>query len=79
MAMEAFYFFTEDKDVAYALWSVVDYLNIYGSKYTTNEKIESFGFTITGETDTSMDLTMNGVKIHWEWGDDIEGSNFYFE
>ncbi|MBR1989650.1 MAG: chitobiase/beta-hexosaminidase C-terminal domain-containing protein, partial [Firmicutes bacterium] len=71
MVMEAFYFFTEDKDVAYALWSVVDYLNIYGSKYTTNEKIESFGFTITGETDTSMDLTMNGVKIHWEWGDDI--------
>lgn len=78
MVMESFYFFTEDKDVAYALWSVVDYLNIYGSKYTTNEKIESFGFEITGETDTSMDLTMNGVKIHWEWGDDISGSNFYF-
>lgn len=78
MVMESFYFFTKDKDVAYALWSVVDYLNIYGSKYTTNEKIESFGFEITGETDTSMDLTMNGVKIHWEWGDDISGSNFYF-
>lgn len=38
MVMESFYFFTEDKDVAYALWSVVDYLNIYGSKYTTNKK-----------------------------------------
>lgn len=78
MVMESFYFFTEDKDVAYALWSVVDYLNIYGSKYTTNKKIESFGFAITGETDTSMDLAMNGVKIHWEWGDDISGNNFYF-
>ena len=78
MVMESFYFFTEDKDVAYALWSVVDYLNIYGSKYTTNKKIESFGFTITGETDTSMDLTMNGVKIHCEWGDNVSGSNFYF-
>lgn len=78
MAMESFYFFTEDKDVAYALFGVVDYLSIYGSKYTTVEKIESFGFDVTKETDTSIDMTMNDVKIHWEWGDDISGNNFYF-
>lgn len=78
MVMEAFYFFTEDRDVAYALWNVVDYLNINGSAATTVAVVEGFGFTCSNETNNGIDLSMNGVHIRWEWGAQGAGDTFYF-
>ena len=75
MVMEAFYFFTKDKDVAYALWSVVDYMSINGAAATTVPVVEGFGFTCSNETSNGIDLAMNGIHIRWEWGG---GNTFYF-
>ena len=76
MVMEAFYFFSGDKDVAYALWSVVDYMSINGAAATTVPVVEGFGFTCSNETSNGIDLTMNGINIRWEWGG---GNTFYFK
>lgn len=75
MVMEAFYFMCGDKDVAYALWNVVDYMSINGAAATTVPVVEGFGFTCSNETSNGIDLTMNGIHIRWEWGG---GNTFYF-
>ena len=75
MVMEAFYFFTKDKDVAHALWNVVDYMSINGAAATTVPVVEGFGFTCSNETSNGIDLAMNGIHIRWEWGG---GNTFYF-
>ena len=67
MVMEAFYYACGDRDVAYALWSLNDFLAINGSAATTVEKIESFGFSTSNETNSSITLSMNGVNIVWNW------------
>ena len=74
MVMEAFYYACGDRDVAYALWSLNDFLAINGSAATTVEKVESFGFTTSNETNSSITLSMNGVNIVWSWGG---GSNWF--
>ena len=76
MVMEAFYFFSGDKDVAYALWNVVDYMSINGATATTVPIVEGFGFTCSNETSNGIDLTMNGINVRWEWGG---GNTFYFK
>lgn len=65
MVMEAFYYACGDREVAYALWSVNDFLAINGSAATTVEKVESFGFTTSNETSDSIVLSMNGIDILW--------------
>ena len=67
MVMEAFYYACGDREVAYALWSVNDFLAINGSAATTVEKVESFGFTTSNETSDSIVLSMNGIDILWRW------------
>lgn len=76
VVMETFYFICGDKEVAYALWSVIDFMSIYGPDATTVEKVESFGFTVSNETDHSIDLSMKGVNIRWEWDSDENWFHF---
>lgn len=76
MVLEAFYYACGDRNVAYALWSVVDYMSINGAAATTVDVIERFGLKTSNETNTSIDLSMNGINIHWEWGNG--GNIFYF-
>lgn len=76
MVLEAFYYACGDREVAYALWSVVDYMSINGSAATTVSVIEGFGLKTANETNNSIDLSMNGVNIRWEWGNG--GNIFYF-
>ncbi len=78
MMMEAILYLTGDREVAYALWHVIDFMSINGSDKTTAEKIESFGFKTSNETSTSIELTMKNTHIFWEWGEGIKGNNFYF-
>ena len=78
MVMEAFYYACGDRDVAYALWSVVDFLQINGSAATTVEKVESFGFTTSNETNSSITLSMNGVNIIWEYPSGSSSNYFTF-
>lgn len=78
MIMEAILYQTGDREVAYALWHVIDFMYINGSDKTTPKKIESFGFKCANETSTSIELTMKNTHIFWEWGEGIDGNNFYF-
>ncbi len=78
MIMEAILYQTGDREVAYALWHVIDFMYINGSDKTTPEKIESFGFKTANETPTSIELNMKNTHILWEWGEGINGNNFYF-
>ena len=59
MVLEAFCFFTQDKNVAYALWSWVDAMNINGSANS-----EDFGFKdVSWENGVGGVITMNGHDI----------------
>jgi len=78
LTMEAFYYLTNDRYVAKALWEVVDYMFIFGPEATTAEVIEYFGFRVENETSTSVDLYMNNIHVRWEWGNGINGNNFFF-
>ena len=77
MVMEAFYFMCGDKDVAYSLFNVVDYMSINGNTIS-NDKIESFGFTWSNETSSSIELSMNGVNILWTWYNGVGSDTFWF-
>ena len=78
MVMEAFYFMTGDREVAYALWSAVDYLNVAGGGSISNDKLEAMGFTLSNETSRSIEMVMNGVHIYWEWPAGSTSNIFYF-
>ena len=78
MVMEAFYFMTGDREVAYALWSAVDYLNVAGGGSISNDKLEAMGFTLSNETSRSIEMVMNGVHIYWEWPAGTTSNIFYF-
>ena len=78
MVMEAFYYACGDRDVAYALWSLVDFLSINGPAATDAEKVQSFGFSLSNETSNSLDISMNGTTIHWSWGAAGAGDTFSF-
>ena len=78
LTMEAFYYLTNDRHVAKALWEVVDYMFIFGPEATTAEVLEYFGFRVENETSTSVDLYMNNIHVRWEWGNGINGNNFFF-
>lgn len=75
LVLEAFYYMTGDREVAKALWNVVDYMSINGAAATTVSVVEGFGFTCSNETSNGINLSMNGVDIRWEWGG---GNTFYF-
>jgi len=62
--LEAFYFFTGDKEVSYALWSWVDAKNINGRANTIN-----FGFRDVRETDSGLVIEINGIEIEVIRGD----------
>ena len=79
MVMEAIYLLTGDREVAYALWHVIDFQSINGSAATTAEKIESFGFKVSNETENSVDLEMKNTKIFWVWNNGINKNTFYFD
>ena len=78
MVMEAFYYACGDRYVAYALWSLVDFLNINGPDATDAEKVQSLGFSLSNETSNSLDISMNGTTIHWSWGAAGAGDTFSF-
>lgn len=79
VALEGMRYLCGDKEVASALWKVVDYAAIHGNNgEISNEQVEAFGFTLSNETETSIDLHMNGQTIHWTWGTG-DGNYFYFE
>lgn len=77
-ALEAMRYLSGDKQLASALWRVLDYMYIFGSDATTPALIETFGFTVSNETETSIDLSMNGQTVHWTWGTGM-GNYFYFD
>ena len=67
MVMESFYYACGDRDVAYALWSLMDHLAINGPSSMTDEVINGFGFSISNETSDRLTLSMNGFDIVWKW------------
>ena len=72
LVMEAFCYFTKDKNVAYALWSWIDAMNING---TANS--DDFGFKDVSWTDgVGGVITMNGINITVVDAD--KGTTFYF-
>lgn len=70
MVMEAFYFFTKDKDVAHALWSWIDAANING-----NASSSKFGFTDVG----SSSISMNGIVIEVEYNSATKETTLWFQ
>ena len=77
-AFEAFYFATEDREVAQAIWHVVDLANISGRDKVTDAKLKSFGFNKVERSGSSVTMEIKGIRVIWEWGADINGDNFYF-
>ena len=77
LVLESFYYMTGDREVAKALWDVVDYLNINGGSIS-NDRLESMGFSLSNETASSIEMTMNGVHIYWEWPAGTASNIFYF-
>lgn len=74
VVLEAFYYMTGDRQVAKALWDIIDYMNINGTTIS-EEKVESMGFIIKSQTSSGAVISMNGVDIEWFWdGAEI----FYF-
>ena len=71
MVMEAFYFFTGDKDVAYALFSWCDAKNING--YANSD---DFGFRDVTWSNGSGVVTMNGINI--EVDNSTPGQTIYY-
>jgi len=71
MVMEAFYFFTGDKNVAYALWSWVDAQSINGSANSDN-----YGFRDVEKTANGWVIEMNGVQIEFDTSG--TGTTYYF-
>ena len=62
--LEAFYYFTGSKDVAYRLWSVVDSIGINGASNTSGA---TYGFTETSINSTSAKLTYGSYEIVLDW------------
>ena len=75
VVLEGMRYLIGDAKVASALWQMVDYMEIHGPEATTVAFVESLGFKTSNETNTSIDLSMNGHTIHWDW--EIK-NNFYF-
>lgn len=75
VALEGMRYLSGDKEVASALWRVVDYMSMHSGNIP-NDRIEYFGFSVSNETSNSIDLTMNGQTIHWVAKTD--GNYFYF-
>ena len=72
MVMEAFYFFSGDKDVAYALWSWIDAMEINGRANSDN-----YGFRDVVWNDSQKIIEMNGIQIEYVPGNG-KGNTFYF-
>ena len=62
--LEAFYYFTGSKDVAYRLWSVVDSIGINGASNTSGA---TYGFTESSINSTSAKLTYGSYEIVLDW------------
>lgn len=75
VVLEGMRYLIGDAKVASALWRLVDTLEIQGTASMTDEFIESLGFTLGAETNSSLDLSMNGHTIHWTWS---TNNYFYF-
>lgn len=69
--MEAVYFFTKDKDVAYALFSWIDAKNINGRANS-----DDFGFRDVTWSNGSGVITMNGINI--EVDNSTPGQTIYY-
>lgn len=76
VVLEGLRYLSGDKEVASALWRVMDYVGVHGSNATTVAVVEGFGFKCSNETSNSIDLTMNGQTIHWTW--EAVDNYFYF-
>ena len=70
--MEAFYFFTKDKDVAYALFSWTDAAAINNGDADSN----NFGFTDVRATANGGVIKMNGIQIEADFSDN--SYTYYF-
>lgn len=71
ITMEAFYFMCGDKDVAFALWSWVDAMEINGRANSDN-----YGFHDVVWNDSQKIIEMNGIQIEYVPGSN--GNTFYF-
>lgn len=72
LVMEAFCYFTKDKNVAYALWSWIDASNINGTANSND-----FGFQdVSWEEGVGGVITMNGINITVV--EEGEGTTYYF-
>ena len=71
MVMEAFYFFSGDKDVAYALWAWIDADNI-----NKGANSNDFGFSDVRATANGGVIEMNGVQIEVDFSG--TGTTYYF-
>lgn len=77
VALEGMRYLSGDKEVASALWRLVDYMYVHHTEIP-NSMIESYGFTVSNETSNSIDISMNGCTVHWTWNDAGTEDYFYF-
>ncbi len=76
IAFEAFYFVTEDREIAHALWWLTDKACFNG--IPDDSGLKGLGFKVLKRTADTLELEIKGLKIHWQFGDDINGYNFFF-
>ena len=71
LVLESFYYMTGDREVAKALWSWIDAMNING-----NANSDNFGFKDVRQTNNGWVIEMNGIQI--EFVESGVGNTFYF-
>lgn len=62
--LEGLCYLSGDKEVASALWKVLDYGYIHNGD-VPDSFVNSLGLSISNETSNGFDLSMNGVTVHW--------------
>ena len=50
----------------------------FNGMITLNEAAKVLWNVLENETSTSVDLYMNNIHVRWEWGNGINGNNFFF-
>lgn len=76
VALEGMRYLSGDKEVASALWRLIDKMSVDG--HVSDATVEFAGFTSSNETNNSIDLHKNGQTIHWVWNDAGTEDYFYF-
>ena len=77
VVLEAFYYLTGDRYVAKGVWDICEYMHQNNSGISV-EELGKIGFEVKIENEYDAIISMNGIDVYWEWGNGINGNNFFF-